>query len=147
MKKEQALLKLIEYLTEYQQKGYIFHKRYIKELKDIVLKLTGREAEIFDLLVKQLRYIAEYGRRVNEIGQNEKLKHMQMEQEYYSLYMKGTGFNLRMLMTFYEDETPLILGIFYEKGGKSVSDYSKWKPILASRYEELKEDIEYGDEA
>lgn len=142
MKKKEAIQKLKEYLLEYQEKGYIFHKKFIVELKDIVVKLTGKEVEIFNLLVKQLKYIDKFGRRVDTLGKNEKLKHMNIEQEYYSLHLKGKGFNLRMLLTFSENDTPLILGVFDEKSGKGVTDYSKWKKILITRYQELKEEIE-----
>ena len=142
MKKDEVLFSLREYLLAYHKKGYVFHTKFIEELQDVVLKLTGKEAEIFDLLVKQLMYISEFGRQVDEVGKNEKIKHMRTEQNYYSLHLKGKGFNLRMLLTFYEDDTLLILGFFNEKSGKSATDYSKWAPILKRRYQELKEEME-----
>lgn len=142
MKKNVALSKLIEYLYEYQQSGYVFHKKFISEMKDLISNFTGKELEIFDLLVKQLSYIAQFGRQINDIGKNEKIRHMKTEQEYYSIHLKGKGFNLRILLTFFIDDTPLILGVFNEKSGKSVTDYSKWKPVLLERYKELKEELE-----
>ena len=47
-----------------------------------------------------------------------------------------------MLMRFNEENLPVFLGIFHERSGKRVSDYTGWVPIIKARYIQIKEEIE-----
>ena len=58
------------------------------------------------------------------------------EKTYYSLHAKGKNFNIRLLMTFNEDYTPVFLAAFYERSGKSKTNYSSWIDVLEQRFQE-----------
>ena len=42
-------------------------------------------------------------------------------------------------MTFDENEDPVFLVAFFERAGKKASDYTQWKRVLKSRYEQMYE--------
>lgn len=135
MNKKRALELLKENLEKYLVKGYLFHKRFIEELKSLLKNVSGHEEELFALLIKQLNYVKVLGRGVAAADSNEIIKYM--ERDYYSLHLQAKNFNIRFLMTFDDDANPIFLAAFYERSGKKASDYSQWKGVLQQRYNEI----------
>lgn len=133
MNKREAFLTLANSLEEYLQKGFEFHPIFMKEFKDLLDGARGHEREIFSLLIKQLNYVSSLGKQVYKADGNEIIKYL--NREYYSLHLSGKNFNIRLLMTFDENEDPVFLAAFFERSGKRVSDYTQWKQVLKSRYE------------
>ena len=59
------------------------------------------------------------------------------DRDYYSLHLSGKNFNFRLLMAFDEKDTPKFLVAFYERAGKKKTDYTQYKKVLDSRFEEV----------
>lgn len=137
MNKREALLILTNSLEEYLRKGFRFHPVFMKEFKDLLDGARGHEKEIFSLLIKQLNYVSLLGQQVYKADGNEIIKYL--DREYYSLHLSGKNFNIRLLMTFDENEDPVFLVAFFERAGKKASDYTQWKRVLKSRYEQMYE--------
>lgn len=135
MNKKKAFELLKENLEKYLEEGFIFHKRFLEELRTLIKDASGQEKEIFALLIKQFSFVKVQGKAVNEADSNEIIKHM--EREYYSLHLQGKNFNLRFLMTFDDDANPVFLVAFYERSGKRKTDYSQWKDVLKQIYSEI----------
>ena len=144
MNKRKAQELLIEYLTEYDREGFHFHFKFIEEMLTIVNKnAVGHENQLYQILVKQCSYVKTMGRMVHEADSNEILKEMKTEQEYYSLHIKDKVLNVRLLMTFDQNGSVFFLAAFFEKGGKKISDYSKWKNVIQRRYIQMKEELDH----
>ncbi len=135
MNKREALLALANSIEEYLQKGFRFHPVFMEEFKELLHNARGHEKEIFSLLIKQLNFVSTLRKQVYKADGNEIIKYL--DREYYSLHLSSQNFNLRMLMTFDEKETPIFLAAFYERSGKKASDYTQWKKVLKGRYEQM----------
>lgn len=141
MNKSKALKQLIEYLEDYNTKySYIFHKKFVEELSDIILKnAVGCEIEVFKILIKQFSFVNTMGIMVHEADSNEILKSTGNARDYYSLHIQNRIVNIRILMAFSNEENPVFLAAFFEKAGKNISDYSQWMPIIKERYKQIGE--------
>lgn len=53
------------------------------------------------------------------------------------LHFREQNFNFRLLMVFDEKDTPKFLVAFYERAGKKKTDYTQYKKVLDSRFEEV----------
>ena len=53
------------------------------------------------------------------------------------MHLSGKNFNFRLLMAFDEKDTPKFLVAFYECAGKKKTDYTQYKKVLDSRFEEV----------
>lgn len=83
--------------------------------------------------------ISERYPRINEADSNEKLKNTESETEYYSLHIQNKVMNIRILMTLAgEQNTPVFLGMFYERSGKNTSNYTLWIPVMKKCFREMK---------
>ena len=142
MTKKEVLQFLATSLEQGYKDGILFHARFLEEFRTLLKDASGHEKEILNLLVRQLGYVRDFGSRVNEVDGNEKIKYG--DREYYSLHLQGKEFNLRFLMGFLADESPVFLVAFYERSGKRVSDYSGYIDVLGQRYKEI--ESEYQDE-
>lgn len=141
MNKKKAFEELNRNLQKYLSIGFIFHGKFLEELKDLLKNLAGNEKEIFALLIKQFTFIKELSDNVHKADSNEIIKYQ--ERNYYSLHLSAKNFNIRLLITFTEEKSPVFLVAFYERSGKKASDYSKWKKVLTNRYNEImKEGLE-----
>ena len=137
MNKEKAFELLKEYLLEYNSLGFVFHSLFIKEFRNLLKEASGHEKQIFSLLIKQLSFVKDMGVRVNEADSNEKLKGTNTNIDYYSLHIQDKIVNIRMLITFENNNTPLFLSAFYERAGKRVTNYDLWILVIKERYEEM----------
>lgn len=135
MNKRKALEELANYIEQYLKSGFRFHVLFLEEMGELLKKASGSEKEIFTALIKQLIYVKDHGKLVHQINGNEIIKHQ--ERDYYSLHLKGKCFNLRLILTFDDNSSPVFLCAFYERAGKRVSDYTQMKAILKNRYEEV----------
>lgn len=137
MNKRKALELLKENLEKYLEEGFIFHALFLKEFKKLLEDASGNEKEIFALLVKQLQFIKVLGKNVYTADGNEVIRYQ--KRDYYSLHLEGRTFNLRLLMTFNDLESPVFLVAFYERSGKRATDYTSWTEVLESRFSETEE--------
>ena len=144
MNKQKELKELFEYIEEYKERDqYLFHMKFIEELSLLLSKdASGHEKELFNIMIKQFGFVNTLNTRVNEADSNEILKDTGDDGDYYSLHIKSKTLNLRMLMRSTEENLPVFLGIFHERSGKRVSDYTGWVPIIKARYNQIKEEIE-----
>ena len=71
MRRKDALKSLAEHLEQGYQEGMRFHPRFFEELRDLLKNASGYEKEILNLLVRQLGYVREFRRKVNEADGNE----------------------------------------------------------------------------
>lgn len=124
MTTDDALKELISCLTKPNFAEFIFHPEFINEMSKLVKKLKGNETELYYLLTKQLGFVDECGKNVNIADHNEILKHVKTF-DCYSLHLVGKNFNIRMLMTFVENDRPLFLCVFNEKSGKRSTNYTE----------------------
>lgn len=134
MNKKEALAILEKNLDEYLSHGFVFHPRFLEEFKNILKNAKGHEAEIFSLLIKQFDFVKILGTQVNEADSNELIRYQ--TRDFYSLHLSAKNFNLRLLMTFYNDN-PVFLVAFYERSGKKKTNYSQYNELLIKRLEEL----------
>lgn len=116
--------------------GYVFHKRFLKELKDLLAtKLRGKEKQFFDCLSVQMQNIKTFGILVNQADSNEKIKGY--DGHYYSIHLQKSQFNVRLLVYITNDSMPYFLCAFYEEEGKRHTDYSNYTSLMMNRYNEL----------
>lgn len=131
MKTKEILEELAKLFT-----GFIFHKRFIKELRDLLSsKLKGKEAQFFECLATQLRNIKDFGILVDQTDNNEKLKGY--DGHYYSIHLQKSQFNVRLLVYITNDSTPYFLSAFYEEAGKARTSYSSYTSAMVDRYQDL----------
>lgn len=121
---------LTKYTNEY---GFVFHEAFLRELSDLLKDVKGHEGELFKILNKQLAFLVSLKTRVNDADSNEFLKY-KSEQLYYSLHLKSKNFNIRFIITFYDNTTPVFLVAFYEREGKRATDYSQYEVPAKERY-------------
>ena len=115
---------------------FIFHKRFIKELFDLLSsRLRGKEAQFFDCLATQLQNIKSFGVLVDQADNNKKIKGY--DGHYYSIHLKKAQFNIRLLIYITDDSTPYFLCAFYEEEGKKRTNYSNYTAVMESRYKDL----------
>ena len=133
MKKKDVLKLLIQHLTPGEKNKIVIHSKFLKELQELLEDASGCEKDILNLLVRQLGYLRDFEKRVNEVDGNEKLKHT--TRDYYSLH--GKGFNIRLLLGFLSENRPVFLVAFFERSGKKISDYSRYIDVLDERYSQM----------
>lgn len=126
---------LLKLLSE-QFSGYVCHVSFLEELYSILRKdLSGKEKQLFKQLAAQLENIRKMGRMVYMADRNERLKGK--GSRYYSIHLSSAQYNVRLLVYITGSGTPYFLSAFYERGGKSRTDYSSHIPVLDRRLEQL----------
>lgn len=133
---------LLNSLKKYSDNyGFVFHKLFLLELSNLLKNVKGHENELFSLINKQLSFIMALNTRVNDADSNEVLKY-KSEQLFYSLHLSSKNFNIRFIITFHNNTIPVFLVAFFERSGKSSTDYSQYEEPAKNRYKEyLKEDF------
>lgn len=141
MNKKKALALLAEYLDEYDDR-FIFHEQFVQELiKIATTELKGNENEFFKLFVKQLKFIDSKRERIDEADSNEKLRHFP-KGDWYSIHVSTKVVNVRLLIRFLLDHSPVFLVCFNEKSGKRSSGYEQYKEVVVNRFKEIEEEWE-----
>lgn len=87
-------------------------------------------------MIKQFGYVKDLKLQAYTANGNEHLKY-KSEQLYTSLHLSSKSFNVRFIMTFHDNQQPVFLVAFYERAGKSKTDYSQYEKIAKNRYNEL----------
>lgn len=124
---KKALLEMLEKFLN----GLEMADGFFDDVYELLKNFSGHEQEFFNLLTKQLHFVSVLGQRVIDVGKNERLKHVD---DFFcvSLRLKGKCFNIRLLVSFTENP-PLFLTAFYEREGKSKTDYTKPIEIAKAR--------------
>lgn len=119
-----------------QFSGFYCHPLFLKELKQILEKnVKGKEAQLFKQLTAQLENIKCMGRLVSQADHNEIIKGA--DGHYYSIHLENSQYNVRLLIYITDNSTPYFLCAFYERSGKSYTDYSKHISVLAERLNQM----------
>lgn len=129
MNKQKAIQELMVLLE-----GVYAHPKVPKEICDLVLG-TGKEKEFLKTLSRQLEVAKLLGENVVKHPQFEKLKDCK---GLYSMHIEGKEFNIRILYTL-NRRGEILLHCFYEKEGKTVSEYSSHVPVALTRMKEMEE--------
>ena len=56
----------------------------------------------------------------------------------FSMHLTGSGYNIRVLYSFLQNQQPILLSSFYERGGKRNTDYTKYIEPAKARLEEAR---------
>lgn len=133
MNKKNALLLLKEYLDEYT---FDLHPRFFKELSDLLAKdLKGKEERFFKLLIAQLKNMQTFGVMVHNVDSNEKLQ--VRDSHFYSIHLKQSQFNVRLLVHISDAGKCTLLCAFNERSGKKSTDYTNYIPVLQKRLNDM----------
>jgi hypothetical protein len=117
------------------------HTTFLEELSKIIKKeLSGKEKQVFKQLTVQLENIRSMGCLVHTADHNEKLKHL--DGHYYSIHLESSQYNVRLLIYITDENTAYFLCAFYERSGKSRTNYSQYTPILKKRLKQMLGDDE-----
>jgi len=112
---------------------FVVHGRLISELVKLVSG-TGYEKRFFGMLVGRLKFLDSMGILAVEHKEFEPIC-----ENLYSMHLTGTGFNIRILYSFFQDYTPVLLLAFFERAGKSTTDYTSHIEPAMNRFKELEE--------
>ena len=141
MNKKEVLQSLAALISDYR-----FHPRCAEEMRRLLShELNGKADRFFHVLYAQLYHIRTFGPLIYRVDSHELLKGC--AGPFYSIHLQQSQFNIRLLAYITYDHPPLFLCIFYERGGKSVSDYSARIPLLQSRLQEMREVDQNEDES
>lgn len=133
---------ILKLLSEYFS-DFIFHELFLKEFSNILQKnVSGKEKQLFKQLSTQLNYIKTLGRRVHMADSNEQLRHN--DDIYYSIHLSNSQYNVRLLTYIDSNNQPYFLCAFYERAGKSKTNYSSYLPVLNQRLFQLLGDDDNG---
>lgn len=97
--------------------------------------------------LKHLSNIVEFGKDIYHVDHHEILKNMGNDTfgnpyEIYSIHISSIEYNVRLLLSFDDEQNPLLLTIFNEKSDSYVSSYESYKKLAKKR----KDDLMKGDE-
>jgi hypothetical protein len=126
-----------EFLKKYLA-GILYHSLFFSEFVDLISG-KGIELSVFKLLTSRLISLRTLGVMVTNIKEFELI-----EKGLYSMHLKGSGFNIRVLFSFLPNGQPVLLLPFFERGGKKKTDYSTYLKPAHSRLLEMEEDYDNG---
>lgn len=102
----------VETLLRQLLEGIFVHPRLFGELLDILAK-SGAESVFLKQLIKNLSILSAMGIEATKHKDFEPIEH-----GLYSMHFDYRDFNIRILYAFRDDEEPVLLLAFYERGGK-----------------------------
>lgn len=122
MHKDDVLSQLVELLSCFR-----LAEPLINELLQLI-KEKGVEQKFFNTFYSRLEFLR----------QNRALatKHEEFESigsGLFSMHISGKGFNVRILYSFLQDRSPILLLAFEERAGKRKTDYSRYIPVAKER--------------
>lgn len=112
--------------------GIFVHPRLFGELLDILAK-SGAESVFLKQLIKNLSILSAMGIEATKHKDFEPIEH-----GLYSMHFDYRDFNIRILYAFRDDEEPVLLLAFYERGGKQRTDYSGYIKPACDRLADMK---------
>lgn len=114
--------------------GFDICPRMVTELIEIISG-TGIEKKVLKLLLIRLKLLSIYGAEAITFREFERIN-----ETVYSMHLSQTGFNIRILYSFFDNGKPTLLLCFYERSGKRSTDYSTYLPVAAARFRERVEE-------
>lgn len=112
------------------------HPKLIEELIKIIIG-SGYEARFLKLLGARLEFLSRHG--------VDSVKHLEFELIHsgvFSMHLAQGDFNIRILYSFFPDGTPTLLLCFYEREGKSRTNYTPYIDPAKARFKERLEAYE-----
>ena len=122
----------VETLLRQLLEGIFVHPRLFGELLDILAK-SGAESVFLKQLIKNLSILSARGIEATKHKDFEPIEH-----GLYSMHFDYRDFNIRILYAFRDDEEPVLLLAFYERGGKRRTDYSGYIKPDCDRLADMK---------
>lgn len=114
--------------------SFVIHEKLIPDLMGILKKASNKQ-KFFDLLLVRLDFLRKYGRLAQEYHK----EFERINEEIYSMHVSVKELNVRVLYSFLEDGT-ILLHAFYERGGKSKTDYTEKLPEASQRKKSMLEE-------
>lgn len=137
MNRKNVLEWLLSYLGEFR-----YHSDLLAELSDI-LQGSGCEQAFFKLLIVRLHMLSCKGKNAITDCPDHFERLLYNGGEVFSIILKRTGqFNIRILYSFLPSHEPVLLHAFYERSGKSKTNYSTHIPVALARLEDERRDYE-----
>lgn len=140
---QKALQLLEKYLNEFEHE-FAIHPIFLEELFQLLnTDLKGQEDKFFKQMVTQLKNIMQLKELVNTADSNEILKHMGNDKngypwKLYSIHFeRKNAYNIRFIISFDENHSPLLLVAFNERAGKKATDYTLPGQTAKQRKSEL----------
>ena len=117
------------------------HDVLISELSNMIGR-SGFERKFFNALMARLKYLENFG--ATAIKHREWFESLSHQAEgLYSMRLKDSHFNIRILYAFLPDGHPVLLVAFKERSGKRVSSYEAYTPIAKERLAYILEAYEH----
>ena len=134
MNTKEALVELSKLLG-----SFIIHPQFLVEMSGLLKKeLKGKEASFFTTLTTQLNNLNNFGPMIYTVDSHEQLKGA--DGRYYSIHLQKNQFNVRFIVHISDMSEISLLCAFYERSGKSSTNYSRYTSVMVQRFNELKGD-------
>lgn len=127
MKREEVLSWLCRILGE-----LLYTREFYQELVELIAE-TGIEEKLFATLIRQLKMLSMFGAQAVQSKEFESIGN-----GLFSMHLAGNGYNIRVLYSFLQNQQPILLLSFYERGGKRKTDYTKYIEPAKARLEEAR---------
>ena len=137
MNKDEMLKQLSMYLRDFGEENFVFCSEFLRELRELLLKNVDRQDLFFTQFVTALHNIRDFKHNIYQIDGHEKLKSCSFP--CYSIHLASKGYNVRFLISFLSDETPVFLLAFYERSGKARTGYEKEIKKAKKRLSDIRE--------
>lgn len=111
---------------------YACHPALIDELLALIAG-KGIEPRFFAILTRQLAILTSAGVLATRYKEFEPLG-----KGLYSMHLVGPGFNIRIIYGFLPSRQPTLLLAFYEREGKSKTDYTPYLQPASTRLASMK---------
>lgn len=117
--------------------NFIVLSKLLHELVEI-LSESGTESTFFNALLLRLKLLAEFGTAA-VLNAPAFFEHLKQSDGLYSMRIKSSNLNIRILYAFLPDGAPILLHAFYERAGKHKTDYAQHIPVAQQRLKEYLE--------
>lgn len=117
-------------------KSFKFHERAVEEIISIIIG-SGCEAKFLTTLLRNLKLLETHS--IDELCRLESFENLKEAPGIFSMRFKQQ-MNCRLLFSVDENDQYYLL-FFYERQGKSKTDYSSYIEPAQQRLKELKEEL------
>lgn len=101
-----------------------------------IISASGLEPRFFKTLFMQLQILSQSGALASRRSDFEVVG-----KGIFSMKQKSSEYNIRILYSFLPNRDPVLLCAFYERGGKSKTDYTPYMPVALRRLKQYKEEL------
>ena len=130
-------IKLLNNLND-NFKNFKIHPDLLNDITSIITQ-SGNEMQLLKKLNTSLNFLKQYGNMAH-LQPTRNFEKLKEEDNMYSMHLRSNSFNIRILYSFLSDGTVLLYG-FYEREGKSITDYSSAIKFARNRLNEIMEDL------